>query len=63
MVLPLAEAHLEESDWLRIDSVFADNRDPLFGEQPQAEFRQLFRLLSDRMPAPYGLGPALKPIS
>ena len=59
-ILPLAEAHLTESDWLRIDTAFADNRDPLFGERPRAEFRELFRVLSDRMPAPYGLGPALK---
>ena len=31
-VLPLAEARLLEPDWLRIDAAFADNRDPLFGE-------------------------------
>jgi len=38
----------------RIDSAFADNRNPVFGEQPHAKFREFFRVLSDRMPAPYG---------
>lgn len=60
-VLPLAIQHLTDADWSRINSVFEDHHDPLFGDQPEAEFRDLFRSLSDLLPAPYGLGPALKP--
>ncbi len=60
-VLPLAEAHLTSADWQRIDTVFADNQDPIFGRKPQAEFRELFRLLGNVVPAPYGLGPELRP--
>lgn len=59
-VLPLAAANLTNSDWSRIDAAFADNQDPLFGTEPEAEFRELFRTLSDLVPAPYGLGPPLK---
>jgi hemerythrin-like domain-containing protein len=59
-VLPLAMETFTPSDWSRIDAAFADNKDPLFGSEPEAEFRELFRTLSDVVPAPYGLGPALK---
>ena len=59
-VLPLAEEHLTESEWNDIDAVFADNKDPMFGEQPQAEFRELFKRLGNLVPAPYGLGPELE---
>ena len=59
-VLPLAEQHLTESEWDHIDAAFADNQDPIFGEQPQAEFRELFKALGSLIPAPYGLGPELK---
>ena len=59
-VLPLAAQHLTGSDWVRINAAFEDNQDPLFGERPEAEFADLFRSLSDLVPAPYGLGPALK---
>lgn len=60
-VLPLAEAHLTSTEWQRIDAVFANNQDPIFGHRPQAEFRELFKLLGNIVPAPYGLGPELKP--
>lgn len=59
-VLPLAEAHLTSEQWQHIDTVFANNQDPMFGHKPQAEFRELFRNLSSIVPAPYGLGPELK---
>ena len=59
-ILPLAEQHLTESEWDHIDAAFADNQDPIFGEQPQAEFRELFKTLGSLVPAPYGLGPELK---
>lgn len=59
-ILPLAEAHLTPEDWQRIDAVFSDNQDPIFGRKPQAEFRELFKVLGNVVPAPYGLGPELR---
>lgn len=58
-VLPLAQKHLTEKDWQRIDAAFGDHQDPLFGDRPQGEFRALFTALSNAIPAPYGLGPDL----
>lgn len=55
-ILPLAQAHLTPTQWQRIDSAFEDHQDPIFGDQPQAEFRELFRILGEIVPAPYGLG-------
>ena len=59
-ILPLAEAHLTPTQWRCIDAAFVDNEDPIFGDQPQAEFRELFRILGEIVPAPYGLGPQLQ---
>ena len=35
-VLPLAMETFTPSDWSRIDAAFADNKDPLFGSEPEA---------------------------
>lgn len=59
-VLPLALKSLTPEDWTRINTVFTDHRDPLFGEQRESEFDELFRALGDLVPAPYGMGPALR---
>lgn len=59
-VLPLAEEHLTAAEWQHIDAAFADNQDPMFGEEQQSEFRELFKKLGSMIPAPYGLGPALE---
>jgi hemerythrin-like domain-containing protein len=58
LVLPLAEAHLTPADWEEIDRVFRANDDPLFGAEPRAHFRSLFRLIVNRAPPPVGVGPA-----
>lgn len=59
-VLPLAIRNLSGPDWSRINTAFEDHQDPMFGDKQEAEFRDLFRSLSDLVPAPYGLGPALR---
>ena len=56
-ILPLAEKSLLPSDWIEIDAAFGSNADPLVGVDTQREFRELFRIVVNRMPAPMGLGP------
>lgn len=54
-LVPLARQHLTTVDWETINHAFSDNRDPLFGEQTQHEFRELHRRLTHFAPAPYGV--------
>ena len=56
IVLPLAERVLSDGDWSRIHAEFAQNRDPSFGGDDEAQFRQLFSRIVNLMPAPLGLG-------
>ena len=56
VILPLAEAHLTPEDWSGINAAFKSNSDPLVGINTQREFRELFRMLVNLIPAPYGLG-------
>lgn len=56
-LLPLARTHLTAEDWEAIDKAFLDNEDPLFGDKPRKEYRQLLRRITNTIPAPYGLGP------
>lgn len=56
-ILPLAREKLHREDWDRIDAVFADNEDPMFGGMPRAGFADLHTLITSVVPAPYGLGP------
>jgi hypothetical protein len=39
-----------------IDSVFAENDDPVFGAAPTKRFEKLFSAIVAMAPAPYGLG-------
>jgi hemerythrin-like domain-containing protein len=57
-VLPLAEQVLKESDWSELDDAFSQNRDPLTGAEPEAEYASLFKRIVNLVPAPIGLGPA-----
>ena len=41
-VLPLAREYLTAEDWAEIDAEFFDNKDPLFGEEPEQQFQKLF---------------------
>jgi nucleotide-binding universal stress UspA family protein/hemerythrin-like domain-containing protein len=50
VVLPAAERHLWESDWAEINTAFAENRDPRFGGDTDAEFRRLFSRIVNLAP-------------
>lgn len=50
VILPLARAHLTESDWAGIAAAFAENRDPLFGDDADQEMRRLRRRIVNLVP-------------
>ena len=54
--MPLAREVLTAEDWESIDRAFADNDDPLFGEQARVEYRQLFHRIASLAPESVGLG-------
>lgn len=54
--MPLARQVLLEQDWAEIDSKFLDNRDPVFGDQAQIRFRQLYHRVVSFAPESVGLG-------
>ena len=58
-VLPAAREHLTEADWATLDAAFAENRDPLTGHKPEAEYEKLFSFIVNNAPAPIGLGAPL----
>lgn len=58
IVLPLALQVLEAADWAVLDEAFGENRDPLTGHPPSAEYEQLFSRIVRTAPAPIGLGAA-----
>jgi hemerythrin-like domain-containing protein len=51
VILPAAERHLTEADWAEINAAFAENRDPRFGGDTDAEFRRLFSRIVNLAPA------------
>ncbi len=55
-VMPLARKALRKEDWLEINRAFNDNRDPLFGDAAQAEFRELYHRIVSLAPESVGLG-------
>jgi hemerythrin-like domain-containing protein len=59
-VLPLAERALTAEDWDVLDTAFAQNRDPLTGHEPEADYRALFTRIVDAVPVPIGFGSAAK---
>ena len=50
-VLPLAEKHLLETDWIALDRAFGAHRDALAGSAPEAPYEELFRLIVRITPA------------
>ena len=50
VVLPLADAHLAESDWAAMAAAFTENRDPLFGEEASQEMRRLRQRIVNLVP-------------
>ena len=52
VILPAAERWLTAEDWAGIDAAFAENSDPRFGGDTEAEFRRLFsRIVNLAAPA------------
>jgi len=56
LILPRALETLSVAEWEAIDSAFEENKDPIFGTNPQAAFNGLFRKIVATAPAPWGLG-------
>ncbi len=59
-ILPLAEQKLNSADWVHIDAAFCENKDPLFAEDSENGFNELYKTITALVPAPFGLGPAWK---
>jgi len=55
-LLPLARKHLQADDWAVLDRAFLDASDPVFGDQAQAEFRELYHRIVSVAPESLGLG-------
>jgi nucleotide-binding universal stress UspA family protein/hemerythrin-like domain-containing protein len=51
VVLPAAERYLTTEDWAEINAVFAENGDPRFAGDTDAEFRRLFSRIVNVAPA------------
>lgn len=58
-ILPLAEQVLTDGDWDELDAAFRANRDPMTGQEPEAEYEDLFTRIVNALPAPIGLGPVV----
>lgn len=56
VVLPLAQQVLTPADWDELDRAFAQNRDLLTANEPEAEYAALFTRIVNSVPAPIGLG-------
>ena len=50
VILPLAQHHLTEEDWIEINEAFQKNRDPRFGGDTDAEFKRLFSRIVNLAP-------------
>jgi branched-chain amino acid transport system ATP-binding protein len=55
-VMPLARKALFKEDWVDINRAFLDTSDPVFGDQAQAEFRELYHRIVSTAPESVGLG-------
>ncbi len=49
-LLPLAQKHLQATDWAEIAQAFASNGDPRFGDLSGAAFRRLFTSITHLLP-------------
>jgi hemerythrin-like domain-containing protein len=55
-LLPVAERVLPSADRQALDATFSEQRDPLAGGHPNAEYEALFSRIAQEAPAPIGLG-------
>ena len=60
-VLPAAREKLTAADWIGADAAFADNDDPIFGNQPKKAYDRLLSKIASLAPEPYGLAPRKEP--
>jgi len=58
-LMPLAAKVLTAGDWARIESAFADHRDPLHGLTADAQADLMYRRILDLAPEPVGLAKRL----
>jgi hemerythrin-like domain-containing protein len=59
VILPEAEKHLNDTDWLELDAAFALNTDPLNGKYAREPvYDKLYSRIVSTAPAPIGLGHA-----
>jgi hemerythrin-like domain-containing protein len=58
-LLPLAERHLTDDDWRRVDASFEEGADPLEGPGDERDLRKLFTHIVTITPAPLGVGEPL----
>ena len=57
VILPEAEKHLDEADWVELDAAFAGNCDPLTGKSARDPmYDRLFTRIVMAAPEPIGLG-------
>ena len=54
-VLPAAREKLTAADWISAEAAFAENDDPLFGNNPKKAYDQLLSKIASLAPEPYGL--------
>jgi nucleotide-binding universal stress UspA family protein/hemerythrin-like domain-containing protein len=51
VILPAAQRHLSDADWQKVETAFGENRDPCFGADSAAQFRQLFSRIVNLAPS------------
>ena len=57
VVLPAAQQHIEQADWVAMDAAFASNSNPLApGQARDPAYDRLFTRIVMRAPSPIGLG-------
>ena len=57
VVLPAAQLHFQQADWVAVDAAFASNTNPLAPGQPRdSAYDRLFTRIVMRAPSPIGLG-------
>lgn len=60
-IIPAAREKLLAVDWVAADAAFADNDDPIFGNNPKKAYDQLLSKIASLAPEPYGLAQRKEP--
>lgn len=56
-LLPVAQQHLSDVDWVQLNAAFQQHIDPLAGGERDVSYDRLFARIVMRTPAPIGVGP------